>query len=151
MNMDTKLKADIAESAVITELLKRRLIVLKPYGDRLSYDVAVDQGAKLIRIQVKSAWIDKIHRRYVIDARQTKTNRRKMVRKYYGDNDFDFAIVYVQDFNDFFVIPISIFKKFKGTITLIESDGKEAKTGKISVKKFRNRWDLLMGSLASNG
>ena len=45
VNMDTKLKADIAESAVITELLKREFEVLKPYGDRLSYDlVATGKG-----------------------------------------------------------------------------------------------------------
>ncbi|MBU0759722.1 MAG: hypothetical protein KKC66_02385 [Candidatus Omnitrophica bacterium] len=33
--MDTKLKADIAEAAVTTELLKRGFRVLKPIGDRL--------------------------------------------------------------------------------------------------------------------
>ena len=54
--MDTKLKADIAESAVITALLKKGFRVLKPVGDRLPYDVAIDVNGKLIRIQVKSAW-----------------------------------------------------------------------------------------------
>lgn len=52
--MDTKLKADIAESSVITELLKRGFNVLKPAGDRLPYDLAVDINGKLIRIQVVS-------------------------------------------------------------------------------------------------
>ena len=33
--MDTKLKADISESAVTTELLRRGFKVLKPVGDRL--------------------------------------------------------------------------------------------------------------------
>ena len=40
--MDTKLKADIAESAAITELLHRGYNVLRPVGDRLPYDIAVD-------------------------------------------------------------------------------------------------------------
>ena len=39
--MDTKIKADIAESAVVTELLKHGVDVLVPYGDRLPYDVMV--------------------------------------------------------------------------------------------------------------
>jgi len=56
MIMDTKLKADIAESAVMTELLKRGFKVLKPIGDRLPYDLAVDVNGKLVKIQVKSAW-----------------------------------------------------------------------------------------------
>ena len=40
--IDTKLKADIAESAVITEFLRRGFKVLKPVGDRLPYDLAID-------------------------------------------------------------------------------------------------------------
>ena len=57
--MDTKLKADIAESAVLTELLSKGFKVLKPVGDRLPYDLALDIGDKLVRIQIKSAWYDK--------------------------------------------------------------------------------------------
>ena len=57
--MDTKLKADIAESTVITELLKRGFNVLKPIGDRLPYDLAIDINGKLLRIQVKSAWFSR--------------------------------------------------------------------------------------------
>lgn len=48
--MDTKLKADIAESAVVTELLKRGFSVLRPLGDRLPYDLGVDLREKLICI-----------------------------------------------------------------------------------------------------
>ena len=77
--MDTKLKADIAESAVTTELLKRGFKVLKPIGDRLPYDLAIDFNGKLIKIQVKSAWFYKgAHK---IDTRITKTNRKNMIRK----------------------------------------------------------------------
>ncbi len=79
--MDTKLKADIAESAVVTEFLKKGFSVLKPVGDRLSYDLGIDVKGKLIRIQVKSAWF--YRGAYKIDVRMTKTNRREMIRKYY--------------------------------------------------------------------
>ncbi len=57
--MDTKLKADIAESAVITELLKRGFKVLRPVGDRLPYDLAIDIEGRLIKIHVKSTWFYK--------------------------------------------------------------------------------------------
>jgi hypothetical protein len=147
--MDTKLKADIAESAVATELLKHGFDVLKPCGDRLSYDLAVAVGNKLIRIQVKSAWIFKKHKRYVVDVRQTKTNRRRMIRKYYNDNDFDFAIVYIQDLNDFFVIPVKVFTCYKSTLTLAEIENLQVKFDRMKMKNYYNRWDLL-GSSASN-
>lgn len=148
--MDTKLKADIAESAVITELLKRGFNVLKPYGDRLPYDIAIACNSGLLRIQVKSAWIDKRHNRYVVDTRQTKTNRRKMLRKYYTEEDFDFAIIYIQDLNDFFVIPVKVFTKYKSNLTLTELKSAKVKFERMKMKKYRNRWDLLLGSSISN-
>ncbi len=49
--MDTKLKADVTESAVVTELLKRGFNVLRPVGDRLAYDLAIDYKGKFIRLQ----------------------------------------------------------------------------------------------------
>ena len=139
------MKADIAESAVVTELLKHGFTVLKPYGDRLPYDVAITDGKKLIRIQVKSAWLSKGCNRYVIDVRQTKTNRKRMLRKYYDGNDFDFAIVYIQDLNDFFVLPIGIFRKYKSTLTLAEMKGVKMTFNRMSVRKYLNRWDLFNG------
>ncbi|PHJ65981.1 hypothetical protein VF14_05870 [Nostoc linckia z18] len=40
--MDTKLRGDIAESAAVLHALKRGWGVLKPFGDRLPYDLAFD-------------------------------------------------------------------------------------------------------------
>jgi len=108
-SMDTKLKADIAESAVTTELLKRGFRVLRPTGDRLPYDLAVDRAGTLVRIQVKSAWFNKTDACYVVDARRTKTNRRKMQRQWYSDRDFDFAIIYLDDVDVFYVLPVRFF------------------------------------------
>ena len=85
--MDTKLKSDIAESAVATELLSRGLNVLRPVGDRLAYDLAVDVKGKLICIQVKHAWFNAKDKAYIVDTRRTKTNRRRMVRKKYAKRE----------------------------------------------------------------
>ena len=136
--MNTKLKADIAESAVITELLKRGFNVLKPVGDRLSYDLAVDVNKKLLRIQVKSAWF--YRGVYKVDARMTKTNRGRMIRKYYNENDFDFAIIYIQDLNIFYIMPQPIFSSYKSEISLVEI-AKRQRTSKSS--EYRENWNLL--------
>ena len=136
--MDTKLKADIAESAVITALLKKGFRVLKPVGDRLPYDVAVDVNGRLIRIQVKSAW--HYNGSYTVDTRRTKTNRRYMRRAYYGENDFDFAIVYIDRLNVFYVIPLSAFSTYKSGITLVENAKRQRKPRSAM---YRENWDLL--------
>jgi len=136
--MDTKLKADIAESAVITALLRRGFTVLKPIGDRLPYDLALDIKGKLLRIQVKSAWY--YNGSYTVDTRRTKTNRRRMLRMRYGDDDFDFAIIYIDRLNAFYVMPVSIFAAFKSGISLIETEKRQRKPRS---SMYRERWDLL--------
>ena len=139
-SMDTKLKADVAESAVVTELLKRGFRVLQPIGDRLPYDVAIDRAGRLIRIQVKSAWLSAKARCYVVDARRTKTNRRRMIRARYGEDDFDFAILYIEKLDKFYVMPVSVFSTYKSAIGLVEEKKRQRKPKSAM---YRERWDLL--------
>lgn len=136
--MDTKLKADIAEAATIAALLKRGFRVLKPVGDRLPYDLALDVNGKLLKIQVKSAW--HYNGSYTVDTRRTKTNRRRMVRQRYGDKDFDFAILYLDRLNTFYVMPISAFSAYKSGISLVETETRQRKPKSA---EYRERWDLL--------
>jgi hypothetical protein len=136
--MDTKLKADIAEAAVVTALLKRGFKVLKPIGDRLPYDLALDVNGKLLKIQVKSAWY--YDGSYTVDSRRTKTNRRRMLRSRYEDKDFDFAILYIDRLNTFYVMPISVFSAYKSGISLVESEKRQRKPQSAI---YKERWDLL--------
>ena len=137
---DTKLQSDIAESAVLTELLRKGFSVLRPVGDRLPYDLAVDCQGRLLRIQIKSAWYDSRKRLYTVDVRRTKTNRRRMLRARYDATDFDVAVLYVPERSSFYVMPVDIFTSYRSGISLIE--------GRISQRRPRssdylNRWDLL--------
>ena len=138
--MDTKLKADIAESAVTTELLKRGFRVLHPVGDRLAYDLAVDLNGRLLRIKVKSAWFNAKTKYFAVDVRITKTNRRHMLRKRYTADDFDFAIIYLAELGVFYVMPVNVFYSYGSSITFIET-GKRQRKPKSA--KYRERWDLL--------
>ena len=136
--MDTKLKADVAESAVMTALLKRGFKVLKPIGGRLPYDLALDVNGKLLKIQVKSAW--HYNGSYTVDSRRTKTNRRRMLRSRYDDKDFDFAIIYIERLEVFYVIPILAFSAYKSGISLVETKKRQRKPQSAI---YRERWDLL--------
>ena len=138
--MDTKLKADIAESAVLTELLKRGFKVLRPVGDRLPYDLALDLGNRMCRLQVKAAWFDRSKGLYAVDARRTKTNRRVMVRARYESSDFDFAVLYLEDSRVFYVMPAAVFNSYSSTISLVESEKRQRKPRSA---EYRERWDLL--------
>lgn len=118
MELDTKLKGDIAEQATILAALQRGWGVLQPVGDRLPYDLVLDVAGRLLRIQVKAAWWDQKKGNYVVDNRRTKTNRRQMLRQNYSEQDFDFAIVYLQESKVFYILPVSAFISYGSEIHL---------------------------------
>jgi hypothetical protein len=138
--MDTKLKGDIAEQAVVLFALKQGWGVLRPVGDRLPYDLVFDINGKLVRIQVKSAWFDLKSQNYVVDTRRTKTNRRQMIRNNYSGNDFDFAVVYIENLNVFYVIPVNEFIAYGSSIHLIETEKRQRKPKSAD---FREAWQLI--------
>ncbi len=113
--------------------------VLIPLGDRLPYDLVIVVNNKFVKIQVKSAWKSE-EGVYFVDVRRTKTNRRIMKREKYTTDDFDFAVIYIQDLNVFYVIPAEIFNSFAGTITLHEKVSRQRKPKSYA---YREAWDLL--------
>jgi uncharacterized protein YcgL (UPF0745 family) len=138
--MDTKLKGDIAEQAVVLYALKQGWGVLRPVGDRLAYDLVFDIDGKLVKIQVKSAWFDIKTQNYVVDTRRTKTNRRQMIRSIYSSNDFDFAVVYIENLDIFYVIPVNDFISYGSSIHLIETEKRQRRPKSAD---FREAWQLI--------
>ncbi len=143
--MDTKLKSDIAESAVVTELLHRGFNVLRPVGDRLPYDLGVDISGSLIHIQVKHAWFSEKDNAYIVDVRRTKTNRRQMLRKRYSNDDFDFAVIYLGNKKVFYVIPSEVFNSYGSCVTFVE-ESKRQRLPKSA--QYKEQWNFFRNRLS---
>ncbi|MBN8561843.1 MAG: endonuclease [Leptolyngbya sp. UWPOB_LEPTO1] len=139
--MDTKLTGDIAEQAAILYALKQGWGVLQPVGDRLPYDLVFDVSGRLIKIQVKSAWLDEPSGNYVVDNRRTKTNRRVMLRDVYQPTDFDFALAYLADLDVFYVFPVDIFISYGSEIHFVEAEKRQRKPKSAM---YRNAWQLIL-------
>jgi len=139
--MDTKLKGDIAEQAAIIHALKHGWGVLKPIGDRLPYDLVFDVEETLVKVQVKGAWFDALRGNYVVDNRRTKTNRRFMIREAYGSSDFDFALVYIQELDLFYIFPVYVFISYASEIHLVEADRRQRKPRSAD---YRDAWELIL-------
>ena len=139
--MNTKAKGDIAEQAAILQALKSGWAVLKPVGDRLPYDLVFDVDETLVRVQVKSAWYCALSQNYVVDSRRTKTNRRVMLRDTYKTTDFDFALVYLEDKDVFYVFPVEVFTAYGGMIHMVEADKRQRRPKSAN---YRNAWNLIL-------
>jgi len=138
--MDTKLKGDIAEQAAILQAMKHGWGALKPVGDRLPYDLVFDVEGVLVKIQVKSAWFDGPSGNWVVDNRRTKTNRRVMVRGAYQLEDFDFALVFIEEIDTFYVFPCEVFIGYGSEIHLVEADKRQRRPKSAD---FRSAWNLI--------
>lgn len=143
--MDTKLKGDIAEQAAVLHALKRGWGVLKPIGDRLPYDLAFDVEGTVIKIQVKYAWFDQPSSNYVVDNRRTKTNRRLMLREAYKPTDFDFALVYIEKLDLFYIFPIDVFIGYGSEIHLVETEKRQRKPRSA---EYRDAWELILQAVS---
>ena len=139
--MDTKLKGDIAEQAVVLYALQQGWGVLTPIGDRLAYDLVLDISGVLVKLQVKYAWFDAKKKNYVVDNRRTKTNRRTMIRGAYNLQDFDFAVVFLEELNVFYVFPCEVFISYASEIHIVESDKRQRKPKSAD---YRNAWNLVL-------
>ena len=146
--MDTKLKGDIAEQAIVLYALKQGWGVLKPVGDRLPYDLALDILGSILTIQVKSAWFDTKRQNYVVDSRRTKTNRRVMIRENYKVEDFDFAVIFIEELNVFYIMPSDVFISYGSEIHLVETVKRQRKP---KSGDYRNAWNLILQRAASKG
>lgn len=141
INVDTKLKGDIAEQAAVLHALKRGWGVLKPVGDRLPYDLVFDVAGTLIKVQVKFAWFNESSGNYVVDNRRTKTNRRIMLRAAYSQSDFDFALVYIEKLDLFYVFPVDVFIGYGSEIHLVEAEKRQRKPRST---EYRDAWELIL-------
>ena len=95
----------------------------------------------MIKIQVKSAWFDQHKENYVVDNRRTKTNRREMIRSNYRKDDFDFAILYIEDLNVFYVMPSEIFISYGSEIHLVETTKRQRKPKSAA---YREAWQIIL-------
>ena len=107
----------------------------------MPYDLVFEVDEVFIKVQVKSAWFDKQRGNYVVDNRRTKTNRRRMVRAKYDPSDFDFALVYLEDLDLFYVFPVNVFVSYASDIHLVEADKRQRKPRSA---EYRDAWHLIL-------
>ena len=143
---NTKLKGDIAEQAFVLQSLKKGWGVSIPTGDRMSYDVVLDVNGVLLKVQVKSAWFDQRKENFVVDNRRTQTNRKTIKRSPYNSTDFDFAALYIDELDIFYIMPSEVFLSYGSEIHLIETS-KRQRLPKSA--KYRDAWKMIENRAAS--
>ena len=139
--MNTKQTGDIAEQTAVLHALKRGWGVLQPVGDRLPYDLVFDVEGSLVKIQVKSAWFDVPSGNFVVDNRRTKTNRQTMIREAYQSKDFEFALIFLEALEIFYVFPVDVFIAYGSEIHIVEAEKRQRRPRSAA---YRDAWELIV-------
>jgi hypothetical protein len=123
-----------AEAAFLNKATSLGLSVATPWGDSDRYDLIVDSGRHLWRVQVKST-------RYVGERRFSITARG--CTDAYTEHEIDFLAVYIVPLDFWYVIPVKAFAPRK---CLRFYPGEEASLGQY--EKYREAWWLMKGEEA---
>ncbi len=142
----TKQKGDVAEHRVITECLRRGMNVLRPIGDRLQYDLAVERSGHLVRIQVKCAWPAQGPRAgsHLVDIRRGNVRRGRATPEYTLES-FEVLIAWLPDLDVFYVFPIAFVCAVGSSITMKEVVPADAPGPKPRSPIYREAWHLIEG------
>src|SRR6266853_506615 len=84
-------RGNTSEGIVLSAYLNAGFAVSIPFGTGASYDLIVDAGSRLFKIQVKTAWISNGCVLYKSQRRQPGTG---LTRRAYKDGEVDYLVAY---------------------------------------------------------
>lgn len=128
---DAKGFGEISELVFAVEALNRGLTVSKPLITN-KYDLLVDNGKKIFRIQVKATTKPArgIGNYSIISSHGTKS------KKLYNNKMIDFFAIYLADVEKFFIIPVSKVNQQKIYVSTTNKKNK--------YYNYLNNWKVLM-------
>jgi prevent-host-death family protein len=96
-------KGNVAELAIATEAATLGLSVLKPMTEHEVYDLAIDLGERILRVQCKWATYngDVVH----IHVGRCRTSRRGYVRTTYREGEIDALAAYCKPLHRCYLLP----------------------------------------------
>lgn len=93
---------NLSESIVLSSYLREGFTVSLPYGSGASYDLVVDAGSRLLKIQVKTAWINKGCIQYKSQRRQPGSG---LTRRPYRNGEVDYFVAFCPVNGNLYAVP----------------------------------------------
>ena len=133
--MNSKEKGDSVVAEAIAYYTRNSQQVLIPLGDKQKYDLVVDDGKQLLKIQCKYTSFKKPSGAYQASLCVKGGNRSCNTSTPYKEGDFDVLFVMTAD-RHFFVIPADETNKLTVSITLGDKYDKYKLTGCVPDAKL---------------
>jgi hypothetical protein len=128
-----KRRGEIAEALFLAKAATMGYGLATPWGDSLKYDMVVDTGERLFRVQVKSAHRVSASKGGGYHVRACSHNRRP-----YRAKDIDVLVAYVLPLDAWYLFPPRAFVKMK-SMRLFPVPGKK----KSKFEQYREAWGVF--------
>lgn len=127
--MNTKLKGDLGELKVASDLVSQGYTISIPFGDNSAYDLILDKNNSLYRVQIKyvESNLDFLKVRL---SSVTKQTARKLIHKPLSKDKVDLLAVYDRTDDICYYIPLSVCEG-KQQLTLRKTSPKNNQKSKI--------------------
>jgi hypothetical protein len=120
----TLYKGNSSEAVVLTAYVRAGFLVSLPFGGGASYDLVVDSGARLIKVQVKTGKLEAGC--VVYNARRHRGSRYDTFRRY-EDGEVDVFAVWCPDTGQLYAVPAEHSSGVEGRLRLAETKNCQAK------------------------
>jgi hypothetical protein len=126
-----KQRGEMAEAAFVVKMTGLGFAVAKPWGESSRYDLIVDSGRKLLRVQVKSAHRAGEYEGYTFHAHGNSCAA-------YRASEIDLLVAYVVPEDVWYVFPVAEFRRYRAMKVFPSSKRRKSK-----FEKFREAWWLV--------
>lgn len=130
-HLTRKQRGEMAEAEFLAKAVSLGFCVSKPFGESSRYDLIVDNGRRLLRVQVKSAFQRTRGNSYKIQARGNNGLP-------YNATEIDFLVAWIVPVDAWYVFPVRQFEKYS-QMELFPA----TRWGRSKFEKFREAWDTV--------
>jgi len=131
--LSRKQRGEIGEAAFLAKMEAMGFEVSKPWGESSRYDLIVDVGGRLVRVQVKSAHRAAEYGGYTFHAHGNSY-------EVYRASEIDVLVAYVVPEDVWYVFPVEVFRIYKSMKLFPGSKRRMSK-----FEKYREAWELMKG------
>jgi hypothetical protein len=134
--MATATRGNAAEARVLAEFITRGFDVLVPFGSGQPYDLAVDIGDRLLKVQCKTAWLAANEGCFIFNCRTTDHGHGR--QPYHGLADL-FA-VFLPPRDSVYLIPLDGVAAHKGRLRLVPPRNNQRRGVRFAHEFEIDRW-----------
>ncbi|WP_290817253.1 group I intron-associated PD-(D/E)XK endonuclease [Halovivax sp.] len=134
--MNSKQVGDVTEVRILSRLITEGYSVSTPYGDNDPYDLLVDTGSSIRKVQCKTGWIEGEVVRFKTASKTTRDGRVAMVDY---DEAIDVFAVYCNERDEYYWVPVEDAGSKSTYLRVNEPDIDHPRVNRAAEYAFANR------------